>query len=398
MAHRRYGGGLRLVKEVATAKARVWVKIFRLILLALLIALITLTYLLFKPIPTTIEPISPRASTQYWDMNGGYKVAYTRVEGEAGEGVEKPPVIFLHGGPGGYIHSSVIDVLNPLAARGHDIYLYDQSGTGLSDRRANPNDTTISMHLSDLKEITDRIGAKSYILVGHSFGGYLATLFAVDNAALVDGLILSAPAAIEPQLFDSDGNWENLAAYSHLNSHQFIDDAERYVDDTSGASMPLRAKASLVLAQLFNIKLAPDSEVDAALNTMASTFTRSMVCDEANRLPEEGGGGAYMRMGTNFFPDHLDGVRSRMTKATFPVLVLQGQCDFIPFEAAYEYVDLFPNSRYQYLEGAGHIIYWDKPDAYLAAITEFISDDPKQQASVAQPTLTRTETDGRITN
>ena len=49
--------------------------------------------------------------------------------------VKRTPVIFLHGGPGGYVHSAVIRVLAPLTADGRDLYFYDQSGTGLSDQR-----------------------------------------------------------------------------------------------------------------------------------------------------------------------------------------------------------------------------------------------------------------------
>ena len=63
--------------------------------------------------------------------------------------------------------------------------------------------------------------------------------------------------------------------------------------------------------------------------------------------PEEGGGGAYSRSGANFFPDDFDDHRDAMRQAPLPVLVLQGQCDFIPYAAVYEFVDLFPNARYQ---------------------------------------------------
>jgi len=59
---------------------------------------------------------------------------------------------------------------------------------------------------------------------------------------------------------------------------------------------------------------------------------------------------------------------------TSPVLVLQGSCDYIPYSDVYEYVALFPNARYQFIPDAGHIIWWDKPDAYRQQIEQFIAE------------------------
>ena len=56
-----------------------------------------------------------------------------------------------------------------------------------------------------------------------------------------------------------------------------------------------------------------------------------------------------------------------------PVLVLQGQCDFVPYGDAYEYVDLFPRARYRFVEGAGHIIWWDREDEWRAEIGAFLA-------------------------
>ena len=87
------------------------------------------------PLKQTIKPIQPRPDTKYWNMQGGYKIAYTKIEGDTSH--THPTVIFLHGGPGGYIHSEIINQMKELAQNGYDVYLYDQIGSGLSDRLAN---------------------------------------------------------------------------------------------------------------------------------------------------------------------------------------------------------------------------------------------------------------------
>lgn len=334
----------------------------------------TAAFFLLKPIKTTIEPISPRESTEYWVMDGGYRIAYTHLRPPSEMASTGAPIIFLHGGPGGYIHSSIIEILAPIAASGRDVYLYDQSGTGLSDRRERPKDTTVSTHLRDLESIVQKIGASEVSLIGHSFGGLLAALFASDNPDLVDSLVLSAPAEMEPILFDENGKWLNAEKFPNNGGYEFINTSETYAKDTSMANLPARAIAALVAAQFLNTKLVADSEVDAAMNSMASKFTHNMVCDEKNVQPEEGGGGAYMRIGTNFFPDDFVDRREIMETLSIPVLVLHGQCDFIPYASAYEYADLFPSSEYVFMEGAGHILYWDKPTEYVNRIMTFLDE------------------------
>jgi proline iminopeptidase len=335
-------------------------------------ALILLAVLLLKPVPETTPAISPRESTQYWRMQGGYRIAYTHVP-RRGDGPARPPIIFLHGGPGGYVHSSTIAVIGQLAEQGRDVYLYDQSGTGLSDRRPRPKDTTIEGHLTDLDDIRRQIGADKVVLIGHSFGGLLAALYAADQPERVDKLVLSAPGVLQPERFDPDGAPATARMYPTPADLTFKPPAD-YVEATGISRMPLRAVASFTLAQLFDVKLASDREMDAAIDTVAQGFTRTMVCDPAHVKPEEGGAGGYSRVGTNFYPDDFKDRRPAMRQMAAPVLVLQGQCDFLSYSEVYEYVSLFPNATYRFMPGAGHIIWWDKPEDYRLAIQSFLSD------------------------
>ncbi|MEL7297234.1 MAG: alpha/beta hydrolase [Pseudomonadota bacterium] len=258
-------------------------RIRRFFTLLFFLALATLLVALFKPIAPTIAPIQPRASTQYWEMAGGYRIAYTVIESGRADAM---PVMYLHGGPGGYIHSSIIETLRGLADDGFDVYLYDQSGTGLSDRRTPPKVTSFAAHVADLKEIViEQIGAERVHVIGHSAGGLIAAHFASANPGRVSRLVLSAPGMIEPMQFSDEGRWLNEQRYPTPPTLQFIDVDDGYIEATGISQLPLRAIASIAIAQLFNVRFAPDIEVDAALNTMASGFTRYMVCDPDNVQP-----------------------------------------------------------------------------------------------------------------
>lgn len=343
-----------------------------------LVILAALTVLSFKPVPATVKPIEAATDTRYWVMAGKYRIAYRKVSNGSNTGLA--PVIYLHGGPGGYIHSAAVKTLSPLAATGRDLYFYDQSGTGLSDRREHPKDTTLHGHIEDLHEIiTLHLKLKKVSIIGHSYGGQIASGFAARYPELVERLVLSSPGGIEPIQFNAEGKPTNEIRFPIPASLTFrnTDPDDEFRAKADIDSMPIRTIVSLMVGTLFDRKFAPDSEVDNTLNTMASRFTSHMVCDPKNVKPEEGGGGMYSRIGSNFYEDS-DNPRALMPNMKSPVLVLQGACDFIPYGDAYEYVALFPNARYQFIPDAGHIIWWDKPDAYRQQIEQFIAEPYSQ--------------------
>lgn len=341
------------------------------VVLGLLGLAVIIAFLL--PVSVTVTPLQPRADTRYWHMEGGYRIAYTLLTPPLGV-AERVPVIFLHGGPGGYVHSSIIRALQPLADAGHRVYLYDQHGSGLSDRLDRPKGSRFNDQVDDLEEIvTQQLGASHVALIGHSHGARIAVHFAATHPAQVEALVLSSPGNLEPTLNDPNGHATVEATYPVPTALHFQPpEDEQYRQDTALSAMPLKVILAQAAAMAFDLKLLPDAEVDAALNTLAAGFTRNMVCDPANVQAEEGGAGFYVRTGANWFAD-VEDPRPRMRQFTSPVLVLQGQCDFVPYAEAYEYAALFPNARYRFIERAGHLIWWEQASSYAAAIVEFLA-------------------------
>lgn len=320
------------------------------------------------PVRPTIAPLRSRPGTAFWTMAGGHRIAYLKVP--APGGASAPPIVFLHGGPGGYVHSSIVATLAPLAAAGHDLYFYDQAGSGLSDRLARPKDYSFLAHVADLDQILrEELGAPQVILIGHSYGGMLAAEYVALHPERVERLVLSSPGELPPALFDREGRWLNESKYPVPPDLRFV--APRSVATDGLRFWGPRALAAMALATAFDVKLMGDAEADGVLNTLAARFTVGMVCDPANVLPEEGGAGFYAHGWSNWFGD-LEDPRPLLAERRLPVLVLQGECDYIPYAATYEYVDLLPNARYVFVAGAGHLLWWDRPARYRREIAEFL--------------------------
>lgn len=322
------------------------------------------------PIKQTIKSIQPRPDTKYWTMQNGYKIAYTKIEGDTAN--NHSAIIFLHGGPGGYVHSSIINQMKEVAQNGYDVYLYDQIGSGLSDRLPKPKDYSFERHLNNLNEIiTSQIKVHKVILIGHSFGGILATHFVANHADKVEKLILSSPGDLQPYRTNADGSMADMnKLYPIPKEYQFKTPVEVF-EQTERDFLQPRVVMSMLCAMVFNFKWASDREFDDYTNSMASKFTKGMVADPKNVKPEEGGAGGYSHGFSNYYGDVSD-VREQLKKLNIPVLILQGQYDQGEFSSVYEYADLL-KGKYVFIGNAGHIIWWDKPNEFNKAIINFLA-------------------------
>mgnify|MGYP003832575237 FL=1 len=324
------------------------------------------------PIKQTINPIQPRADTQYWIMQDGYKISYTKIIGNTTN--RNPTVIFLHGGPGGYVHSSIINQMKEVAQNGYDVYLYDQIGSGLSDRLPNPKNYSFERHLNDLDEIISiQINTNKAILIGHSFGGILAAHYTANHPEKISKLILSSPGDLQPYRTDDDGTMTDMAKLYPIPEQYLFKKPIEVFEQTEKDFLQPRIMMSMFCALAFNFKWASDKEFDDYTNTMASKFTKGMVADPKNVKPEEGGAGGYSHGFSNIYGNLAD-VRTKLKQLNIPTLVMQGQYDQGEYSSVYEYADLL-RGKYVFIENAGHILWWDKPNEYNQTILNFLNEE-----------------------
>jgi len=106
-----------------------------------------------------------------------------------------PALIFLHGGPGYNSVTFELSTAEKLAREGYFVIVYDRRGEGRSEGLA---EFSLEESISDLRGIYAKYKIKSATLLGHSFGGILATYFALQNPDFVENLVLiSAPISLQ---------------------------------------------------------------------------------------------------------------------------------------------------------------------------------------------------------
>ena len=121
----------------------------------------------------------------------GLKKGYIETNGtklyyeEEGKGT---PIVVLHGGPGG-THHDFHPQFSELAKSGRVIY-YDQRGTGKSGTNASGEPYSVKQAVDDLEGLRKSLGLEKMVVVGHSYGGFLAQCYALEHPDRVQGLAL----------------------------------------------------------------------------------------------------------------------------------------------------------------------------------------------------------------
>ena len=119
-----------------------------------------------------------------------------------GEPTPGRPTVVLEAGVGDF--SVEWTLVQPGVARFARVCSYDRAGDGWSD--LGPHPRTFRQIVYELHTLLERAGERGpYILVGHSYGGWLARLYQSTHPGEVAGMVLVDAGADDPQRIAPDG-------------------------------------------------------------------------------------------------------------------------------------------------------------------------------------------------
>lgn len=303
-------------------------------------------------------PLTPSEQTggeNFWIVEEGIQLYHF----SAGEGRN---VLVVHGGPG-YPPTKPWPGLESLIDT-YRFHYYDQRGCGQSTRPfdtfSSPNyyenmatlERTLGMgaQLADIERIRQILGEEKLILIGHSYGGFMASLYAAEFPERVEALILIAPANMllmpmeGPDLFDAV--------------------RERLPQDK-------QAEFDAYMEGYFDFQSIFEKSEDelVAQNNRFSAYYASVLNDP---LPKVGRAGGWMvsamYMSTGLRHDYRDALKA----VEAPVLVIHGSNDLQTEAQSRTYADLFPNATFHVIEGAEHFPFYNQPEQFAQAVEEFL--------------------------
>jgi len=272
-----------------------------------------------------------------------------------GKGV---PLVLINGGPGGTHH-----YFHPWfeRAKGYArVIYYDQRGCGLSDFEPGEDGYSVDQAADDLDALRQALGVEEWVLLGYSYGGFLAQLYTVRYPRNVAGLIL---------LGSSPGMSVEIG---HSRQQEFLSEEERArmkaIDEelqqlSQETDMPRRQYVQLLLYNNFingdwkrQQFYKPDRERMAQIALYEWDHDRGF-----NGTVGQSKGGVDF---TGIFDE-----------SPIPTLVLEGKWDLTWNENKAEILaGNHPNGKLVLFEKAGHGIYDEEPDRFFEVLEKFLTD------------------------
>jgi proline iminopeptidase len=309
-----------------------------------------------------LTPPSQPIESDTWLVEPDIELAHF----SAGEGRN---VLIVHGGPGEPF-TKPMSGLESLTGD-YRFHYYDQRGCGESsrpiDRFVSSNtyenmtrlDRTLGLgaQIADIERIRHILGDDKLILIGHSWGGFLASLYAAEFPEHVEALVLVSPANV-------------------LIMPQPDSDSDLFASVRAELSPEEQAEFDVFMEEYFNFNgLFSKSEVDLiAMNEKFGEYyikTVDVTEMDSGSRPRPGGWmvwAQYISMGQRH--DYSKALKD----VNIPVLVIHGAIDLQSESASRLYSDAFPNAVFAVIQDASHFSFEQQPEQFAQLVGDFISN------------------------
>ena len=270
----------------------------------------------------------------------------------------KTKVLLLHGGPGAtHEYFECFDSFFP--QEGFEYYYYDQLGSAYSD---NPNDSSlwnIDRFVEEVETVRKalKMDASNFILLGHSWGGILATEYALKYQRNLKGLVISnmvpsvpeynayANNVLAPKLpkdilakirsYEAKGDYTN-PTYLQLIADNYYPEHVLRMPPATWPDPVKRAFAKMNYP--LYLQMQGPSEFGIVGNASLKNWDRK--------------------------PD--------LNKIKVPVLSIGGEFDTMDPKAMEEIAKLVQNGQYLYCSKGSHMSMYDDQQTYFTGLVKFI--------------------------
>lgn len=229
-------------------------------------------------------------------------------------------------------------------ATSHRVIAPDLLGHGRSDAPPDPSRYALERQASEIADLLGLLDAKPADVVGYSMGARLALVLALHGPALVQRLVLESPSA---GIADASARARRRAADGGLAADIERDGVEAFV--ARWERLPMFATHATLPAEVR----------DRQRRERTSHDPRGL----AASLRGAGQGA-------------MTPLHERLATIGVPVLILAGELDEMGRARARDVTRSMPAARLQVITGAGHTPHLERPDDFIDAVDDFLSDTP----------------------
>jgi pimeloyl-ACP methyl ester carboxylesterase len=262
---------------------------------------------------------------------------YYREEGKG------PPLLLIHGfGASTFTWRFVA----PELAKSHRVIAVDLKGFGQSDK---PFDGRYSVYdqAELLAQLIEDKDLRDLTLVGHSFGGGVALLLALEADQRLDGRITRLV------LLDSIAYPQNIPVFFRLLDVPLVSQLGVRMVPPS-----VQARVALQIAYFDDSKIDPE-EVELYAAPLKTAAGKHAIIHSARQI----------------VPEDIAELSERYKTIALPTLILWCDHDrIVPLEVGIKLRRTLPNSTLRLVEDCGHMPQEEQPASTLALIKGFIAD------------------------
>ncbi len=307
-------------------------------------------------------PVQNDADSNYWNVENDIKLYHTK----QGSGDD---VLIIHGGPG-MPTNQFWQGLDSLKER-YSFHYYHQRGSGKSTRPFDAFDSQnyyenmqvlertlgIGAQIADIERIRKILGKDKLTLIGHSFGAFLASLYAVEFPEHVNAMILIGPADV--MVFPSENDFfEQIASMLPEGERgTFGNFLEKYLDFSNIFSKTEN--------DLRNNQIEFGQYYSLAVKSKGIELPNNLFSEED--IAGWGVYALYFSMGQKH--DYSDNFKD----INIPVLVVHGNKDLQTQESSKKYNAYFAGSEFVEIENAGHFPFNSQPEIFAKVTEEFLT-------------------------
>ena len=259
------------------------------------------------------------------------------------------PVLIINGGHG-LDSREFATPAQYLAQNGFRVVIFDRRGLGQSTLETIDESTiTMDLFLKDIENLRTYFGFDSWSVMGHSFGGMLASYYVSKHPQKVEKLILSSSAGVDRKLFEEDPIAPIHKRLSKEDKESVEDIKRRYAQGERG---DLEQEFSEIIARAY---VYDDSQSFIVAGRLRRSDHRigKLISEDIKRIK-------------------LD-TKPENQLYDSPVLIIQGKQDIMPENIAHIAHDTFPNSQLVLLESCGHYGWLDQKEKYISSIVDFLN-------------------------
>lgn len=275
-----------------------------------------------------------------------FEVVGTKLGPTSGADLDRPTLLVLHGGPG-FDHQGMRPYFDRFADRAQVIYL-DHRGNGRSEPGPRSG-WNLFQWGDDVAAFCEALDIQRPVVLGHSFGGFVAQSYATRHPEHPAKLILSSTAAVTR--FE-----RSLAVYERLGGPSVAAVAKRTYDHPTLENF---IEFSAVCSPLYH------QSDGHGLVSRSGIFSADVLID-------------FWRNDVSARDGALKSFdfRSALMNVRSPVLVLGGEDDpACPIQDQRDIVEMLPTSltTFHSFAACGHGTHFDAPIETEALVTEFLA-------------------------